>query len=480
MLDPNDPNPFKLTLSYALATDYRLETANSNTGFLKKLIRESATQFIDIAAFYGMHAQGKGKVHTQSGLTTNPDTIYALIGNFLTKNTVYLYIQSNRQRSYNFYGNYDLNGNNFKIGFDLSNLIEKKFGTESWPIEEISNVGAQQDKLYLKFLHSREFNIPALCSFNKNLENTTSVYFANREELIDTNSTNPIGYTNEIEVSLEKVNNYQISEPIFIGYLGNYFGIDNYQVFPLSKKSNYFLLHSIFSLVDTKSNLIQDEGSISILEYHKTSPIALLSYKDVFLVGSKVITDFGEKLITPNNSVSKRRKTFISHILRIPDNLNLKNSRFFNPNNLSLKSSKEKIFEFIYGEKEFSLNSFLLTENGVDFKTLSLKYNDAIINEYFHLGITNEEFEILKQLIPAQAYSVRFKFNDETNYNMDFENDVVFYKFSLGIIYENSLGNLEEIFPSLPINVYGIKINFLASKEYADFENKAFEKQDIL
>ena len=111
----NDPNPIRLDISYARAQEYVLDASPYN-GIQKKLIQETATQFMDIAAFYGLHTYGTGKIKAFSGsqetALQSAEEIYALLDGFQTKNTVYLYIQSNRQRSYNFYGNYNLNGNN--------------------------------------------------------------------------------------------------------------------------------------------------------------------------------------------------------------------------------------------------------------------------------------------------------------------------------------------------------------------------------
>ncbi|MDF0720555.1 hypothetical protein P0M11_11155 [Kaistella sp. PBT33-4] len=473
----NDPNPFTLNLSYSRATDHTLNTSLGATEFLKKLIRESATQFIDIAAFYGLHAQGKGKIYLQAPATAanTPDAIYNLISNFQTKNTVYLYIQSNRQRSYNFYGNYDLNGKNIKIGTDVNNLIEKQFGTGGWPIEQIINITPQ--KVLLQFLHEREFNIPILYSHYRDVENTKSVYYATSQELNNTNSTNLIEYTIPVELTLDVVNSTSVSSLIHVRYEGMNLGIDNFNVFPLTSKSNYLLLHAIFPKINIRQNLINEDNALTVFEDYTIVPVSLLSYSEVLLTNCKIITDLGKKLIAPGNQATKNRKTFITHCSRYADDSNIKSSRFLNLDNQTERIEPIRTLEFIYSEKGFSLHSHVLQENGVDFKTLSLRYNGKIINEYFHLGITAEELGSLNQLIPATACNVRFKFNEETNYNMDFENDVVFYKFSLGIIFENNLGNLEEIFPSQGIHIYGIKINFLASKEYAEFEYKAVNEQ---
>lgn len=150
----NDSNPFQFNLEFARSPYHKLTTQSAYSDFQNKLIKEMCTQFIDIASFYGLHASGNGKLYI--GSSTSPVTsagdIYAQIQNFYTKNTVYLYIQSERLRSYNFYGNYvlsDTNPNNIKIGIDELNLTETTFGTSGWPVHKINNI---TDKLSFALL----------------------------------------------------------------------------------------------------------------------------------------------------------------------------------------------------------------------------------------------------------------------------------------------------------------------------------------
>src|SRR5690606_25380002 len=140
----NDPTPFQFNLDFARSAYYELETGAGNTNYENKLLKEIATQFMDIAALYGIHASGNGKLYvdTQSTPITTTADLYNIITPFFTKSTVYLYIQSNRQRSYNFYGNYvlsDTNSNNLKIGASATALTETSFGTHDWPVHKINS-----------------------------------------------------------------------------------------------------------------------------------------------------------------------------------------------------------------------------------------------------------------------------------------------------------------------------------------------------
>jgi hypothetical protein len=155
----NDPNPFKLNLEYARKDDFFLDTDETENNYHKRLIRQSAMQFIDYAAFLGLHALPGSKLHYNGTAThyTEPADIFALMNGFSTKNTQYLYIQSNRQRSYNFYGNYLLSAQStidFKIGDDIENLQEVAYGDLGWPVHTISN----NEPLCIKLVCTDRFN----------------------------------------------------------------------------------------------------------------------------------------------------------------------------------------------------------------------------------------------------------------------------------------------------------------------------------
>jgi hypothetical protein len=50
---------------------------------------------------------------------------------------------------------------------------------------------------------------------------------------------------------------------------------------------------------------------------------------------------------------------------------------------------------------------------------------------------------------------------------------VSFLKFSVGLMFENSLGQIQTIYPSSPIYVYGTRLSFLSSPLFIEFENTA-------
>jgi len=194
----NDPNPFKLDLAFARKPFYVINLATITGAYQKKIMREAITQFIDLAAYYGLHANG-GKIY-KFGVTQaieTPAAIYALITPFVTKNNIYLYVQSNRQRSYNFYNKYvvsDTNPNNMKIGTAEANLVETTFETNKWPVKVFSTApasGSTQQTIALQFTTDKGANT-SLYGDTANIISANNEGFVDAKDLIQEAGTNGV------------------------------------------------------------------------------------------------------------------------------------------------------------------------------------------------------------------------------------------------------------------------------------------------
>lgn len=138
-------NRFKATLEYVRSGGYEIDVTGL-TGYTQRIKREEILNFIDPAAFFGMHYKEKVSYYdpTASNNTRKTNTtptssrfIYTkLISKFYTKNMVYLDIRSEKGYSYNFYQNYKVSltdVNNIKIRRDTSFTTEI-YHTSNWPI----------------------------------------------------------------------------------------------------------------------------------------------------------------------------------------------------------------------------------------------------------------------------------------------------------------------------------------------------------
>lgn len=140
----NDPTPFTFDLAFARDASNTLIINSSVTAYEQKLLKETSTKFIDYVAFVGLHTNGLGKLHLggQTLPLTEALSIYNVLNNCHTKDTKYLYIQSNRQRYYNFYDNYvysTTDSNNIKIG-DTETTLTNKIFDEHWPVITLENI----------------------------------------------------------------------------------------------------------------------------------------------------------------------------------------------------------------------------------------------------------------------------------------------------------------------------------------------------
>ncbi|TDQ77462.1 hypothetical protein [Sphingobacterium yanglingense] len=141
----NPIDEFAFNLEYARAPLATIDITNVSDEYKSKRIKEQVQQFIDVAAFYGFHA-GNGTVSVYEGSAVakkKEAAIYdAVVSKFYSKHRLYLYIQSDRGRSYDFYGNYylsDASDNNIRIGDSSENKTAYKFGSQGWPVQIIES-----------------------------------------------------------------------------------------------------------------------------------------------------------------------------------------------------------------------------------------------------------------------------------------------------------------------------------------------------
>jgi hypothetical protein len=98
--------------------------------------REEILNYIDPAAYYGMHFQaGIQTPDAAAVIKKGNDLFLYALNNFATKHTVYLDIRNESGYSMDYYGNYgDGSGNQIKVGFTAATAAPSSFSTSGWPI----------------------------------------------------------------------------------------------------------------------------------------------------------------------------------------------------------------------------------------------------------------------------------------------------------------------------------------------------------
>lgn len=116
--------------------------------FTVRLIREKILNYIDPAAFFGMHNAKNGWLQVDDGAGTKSkltDTgIYDnVLLKFHTRNTLYLDLRNENGLSLNFYGKYDDgSGNALDVGNTSAALTAQPYATELWPLIIRTSVSA--------------------------------------------------------------------------------------------------------------------------------------------------------------------------------------------------------------------------------------------------------------------------------------------------------------------------------------------------
>ena len=493
----NDPNPYQLNLAFVRAAEGVLDTVDGTSDFQKKLIRESCTWFIDPVAFYGIHANGHGKLYVGENNTTpltSKEEIYAQIEEFHTKNTIYLYIQSNRQRSYNFYGNYVLsetNSNNIETGTSEGSMTETTFGTLGWPVHRINNINNvenQDIQLTIQLINKGIVYNPSFYCLYGDLVSDNINGFIDKYSLSSLEVTE---YSNSIIFSLKltQVNSYfeLISGLIYIYYETENINYEYLNGLPSYNKK----LHIIFNKLFNKINVLpffRNDGNLRQTTINNYYIASYNTFSDSISINqNKILYNIGKKVSDPPSPNSDY--TYENRIMLVAkknsDNseVNYSDQTFLNSTILSkrLKDETNKLSEIYYegmfDDKNYFLHSYLIKDSNDDeIKLLQLLNNQTNQIPFFCLGITQTEYDQLIAMLPQDASNLSFCSNQNINeLNTDSLNEFVYYKFYLGIIYEDSAGLIQVAFPIIPIEVYSLNLTFFASKSYSEYEFYAID-----
>lgn len=458
----NSVNPFKLDLSYARASEYLLDTANGDTDYKKKLTKEASTQFIDIAAFYGLHCNAVTKLYynNEAEPLKLKEDIYEHLQNFNSKNTQYLYIQSNRQRSYNFYNNYNYNStnnNDFMVGVSEDNLTETSFGELGWPVHTLDN----NENTFFKLTTDNHNNAGMFVSLGSLITNNEQNFVRNAN-LLQTateneNTTIDINYTKSIGFKAELVGSDAIVQCVFIVYEGKQMIVDEYvdppQPGEQPKEPEQFLIKDIddvFGMINEQS-FIQIKDGVEEMASLLDEQLQIINFPN-----AQAETDIG---------VVKTRR--ITDAIKINDNENIKRVTYEtlltsarNENNIYVKNNSSSIAKASANTVSFSKeqNNFyqpsqpyyfktkLFTDNGQTITGLILETNDGSTPTKKILGLTKEENQLIKSLIINNNLlnpKMYFKnlLTDKTDNFVSIENQN-YKKYSLSIVAENTLGNI--------------------------------------
>ena len=489
-----DNTEFAFNLEYARKPFAEI-TVDGSTDFIKKLQREQSTQFIDIAAFYGSHVENGVVTATASGVQTEKKetAIFTdLLNKFWTKNNWYVYIQSDRTRSYDFYKNYKIGAGpeNLKTGLlkdtatDEVPMTALTYGSSKWPV--LINTQNQANtvttnNLYLQFPTDNNNNTAFYGQLAKvanaqkdNFINADGLRLPPDEEGNYSELTSTIQLTtpavageNIAALSLliyqGKMNTYQIREeedengnPIIVNGVANFFD----DVFNLIKVQPLLKLGSDESysrMTSEKLNLINEfydkkQQGISIVQTLTVNDVIKTGIEEKAFV--ERVTYLTEAADIMNNAVSITGSTTSTTYSSPSAGGAVGNSKTYQLSD-----------PYYYNLKMFTDSTETIT--GLELKTLDGSTPNKII-----LGLTKDENEAIKTLITDETKNPRLFLIDlfEDENELISPEDIKYQKYRVGIVAENAEGNneLKEQLDS-PVFVYSLDRRYHFSKDYSEY-----------
>ena len=490
-----DNSEFVFDLNYARATEAKITL--TGTELEKKLQREQITQFIDIAAFYGLFIP-EGKVTVDAaGTKTDKKGIEIyneVLTNFVTKNNWYIYIQGDLTRSYDFYGDYKIisgtGTNNIKTGVLLDTttglvpMTEGTFGNQGWPL--LINTQQQstptENNLYLQLVTDNN-NDTALYGQIAQMANAQKGNFFNADGLRQAPDTegNYSRLTTTVQLTTPATPDgknmanlsiliYEgISYPYKVGTAVN----ENNETIEVSAYANFF--DDVFSLINAEPLLkLNGDSEFSKMTSEKLNlinhyydkkqqgitAVQTLTVNDVIETGVEAIepvkrvtylTEAGDVM---NNAVSATGST-------TPDTKTSASA--------SGAVGKSKTYQlpepYYYTLKLFTDSTQTIT--GLELKTLDGSTPNKII-----LGLTKTENDSIKALITdGSKKNPRLFLIDlfEDGNELLSPENIKYQKYKVVIVAENEVGKRELFKPATDVLVYSLDRKCHFSEGYSEY-----------
>ncbi|HTK18972.1 MAG TPA: hypothetical protein VL442_05655 [Mucilaginibacter sp.] len=486
---PNDQ--FVFDLSYARDSEASIDLSTETDDFKKKLLKEQIFQFLDVAAYYGFH-YSNGVVQTSdgSGSTTNNkgDAIYTLIQNFNTSDNLYLYIQSDRTRSYNFYGNYqisDTDTNTLKIGDAEDALNEVVYSTNGWPLMILNAPDGITDttsSLFLQFVTDNNDNT-VLYGQVAQIENATGNNFFSPDDLRQPANTD--GTTNNLTEIVE------LSNPV-TGTDGSKTYVATFNILLYQGVEYTYISGETTNDGQTVDTVDQPNFFDDVFDLITASPIfsssANADYSVVTSQKFRLLNHFFDKVQYGTSCV---QTSVINDQLETtdPDNLTLNRviylSEAFDVLSDVTSTSSAITNDTQSGSAEYGTvtpnNTYNLpdpfyytkvdfTDDNQDIIGLQIESRDGTTPNKLILGLTKDENDSLKALITTDLTNPRlFMINlFDDGAELTSPENVVYTKYKVAVVAEND-GELEILTPTDDVVIYSLDMNYYFSQGYSEY-----------
>lgn len=485
-----DTGEFVFNLNYARAIYSSIELLAAETAVEKKLKREQIFQFMDIAAFYGLFVkEGEVKVSDGAGgmVSITGVGIYTdLLGSFATKNNWYLYIQSDRTRSYNFYDRYVLaedNSNNLKIGVAQDALNDAFYKELDWPLI-ITNANqttgtTNKNHLFLKLITDNNVNA-ALYGQIGTIENAQQNNFCNADYLrlpLDAEG-NYSNLTTTIHLSNPAVEGVMVAGLTLLLYQGVVYSYksgtttnENDEVVDVYATPNFF--DDVFDLIKARPLLqLNADAEFSKMTSQKLNLINHYYDKKqqgVSAVQTLVVNDVIETGVDETPTLA--RVTYITETIDVKANAvspvgSVTTDTKTNPS-AGGTVSKSKTYSL---PEPYYCDLQLFTDSTQTITGLLLKTFDGTTPTKIILGLTQTENNFIKAILDVTALKNPRLFLidlfEDGNELLSPEN-IKYQKYKVALVGEKTDGTLELFYPTADVIVYSLDKNYHFSKGYS-------------
>lgn len=469
---------FYLDINFIRATEGIIDIANCPVNYPEKAYREAILEFIDPAAFWGMHCSyGDQSQVTFSGgnsNVTNCDEIYSQACSlFQTSNAIYLVVLDQFLRSYSYHQNCSsvIEEHNFDCSLLLSTVSDVPtnsiYNTSNWPLK-ILDASTLVGEYILKLRLSANSDAATIfCSTNRFINSISHDFLFSSDLLMENDSTD----SNIILVSLNIVNvaneKKLTSWRICINTNSILLFAQNSEVPQISVDLNQTvgMYPPLFSIYRGNSQL-SEINSTQSCEGIFVSPIRMKSMNKSWAHAVTMNSSFFSKRIDIPNEGFIELVVYYSTI--ISEGSNAEFVRAIVPQKVLSESSCNF-------SKRFDLKETLNEKQGLKLSTRITIKSGHVITEFVtsgktrsfkspsSIGITSTENDILTDLI--LSYHL---INPRVTVNL-LNNEVV-------LIGEDVEGGLIALFPNLL--VYGDGGGFYASAAFSrwfDFNDNSSE-----
>jgi hypothetical protein len=480
---------FNFDLNYARAAGASISLAAITDEFQKKRIKEQIFQFLDVAAYYGFHTVA-GVVNI-NGAATKGEAIYtAVVSKFSTKNRLYLYIQSDRCRSYNFYKNYLINSTDsksLKLGTVETALTEQAYETNGWPllIDEAAHTPATaNNSLFLQLVTDNGANsmfygqVATVIAAKENFLNAVQL------KLPDAVDGTPNLFTKTINLVNPAVatgnTGLNIASFNILIYQGS-----TYPYILGQETDDQDVTTNVLGLPNFFDDVFDQLNATPLLKATENSDYAVLSSQKVKLIGhyhnntqlgiSAVQTLNINDVIETGDSVTP----WLKRVTYITEAVDVLNSALSVTGTLAPDTkSNPSVSGAVGSNKTYQLpDAFyyslqLFTDGTETITGLQLLAKDGSTPNKIILGLTQAENDLLKALITTNSLiNARLFLIDlfEDGNELISAENITYQKYKVGIVGETANGELKLYLPATDVMVYSLDRRYHFTQGYSKY-----------